>query len=75
MNRLLKALQDGIHPMDVVLNKKDAPAPTVEPMIAPTPPIEEASVEIDDKTKKKVRTGKSSLKMPLSTSANTGLKL
>lgn len=75
MNKLLKALQEGISPMDVVLNKKDQQAPEAAPMIAPKPPVEEASVQIEDPKKKKVKTGKASLKMPLSTSQDTGLKI
>lgn len=51
-------------------------APTPPPVIAPTAPVEEASVEIDDDDEnKRLRTGKSSLKMPLATATDTGLKV
>ena len=50
-------------------------APTPPPMVAPAPPVEEASVELDEEGKRtRARTAKSSLKMPL-VSTNTGLKL
>ncbi len=48
--------------------------PKPPPMIAPAPPVEEASVELESQKKKRARTGKSTLKMPLKPS-NTGLKL
>lgn len=55
---------------------KSAPAaPPPPPVIAPTAPVEEASVEVDEDQKKKTKTGKSSLKVPLTTSSETGLKL
>jgi len=76
MTRLKMALIHGDNLFAAVaLNKgKGGSAPTPPPMIAPAPPVEEASVEIDPLKDKRVRTGKSSLKMPLVTK-NTGLKL
>jgi hypothetical protein len=51
-------------------------APAAQPMINPTPPVEEASVEIeDDATKKKLDTSKKQLKIPLAETQNTGLKV
>lgn len=49
------------------------------PTPAPTPPIEDVSLQSadneDDKTKKKLREGKGSLKIPLATEVDTGLKV
>lgn len=46
------------------------------PQQTPPPPVEEASVQIDtENTKKKVTQGKSELKVPMMTSANTGLNV
>lgn len=54
-------------------HSKGSPAPTPQPLIAPSAPIEEAGVEIgDDKDKKKV-SGKSTLKVPLAKAENVGL--
>lgn len=54
--------------------KGSAPAPA--PIIAPTAPVEEASVEIDEETKKdKLNTGKSTLKIPMAISEKAGLKV
>ena len=54
--------------------KGAAPAPL--PQIAPTAPVEEASVEIDDAdAKNKLKTSKESLKIPLANTVNTGLKV
>lgn len=73
MTRLAMALIHGESPVAATtFNKKDAPE--APPMIAPKPPVEEASVEIEAPTDKKARTGKSSLKMPI-LSKNTGLKI
>lgn len=55
-----------------------APLPTPPPMVAPKPPVEEASVELDDpKKRKRQRTGKSSLKgtLPFAIGKKIGLKL
>jgi hypothetical protein len=54
---------------------KKGAAPTPPPTVAPTAPVEEASVEIEDDENKRLRTGKSSLKMPLATATDTGLKV
>lgn len=55
---------------------KKGGAPTPPPTVAPTAPVEEASVEIDDDAENtRLRTGKSSLKMPLATATDTGLKV
>ena len=49
-----------------------APAPIIEP----TPPVEEASVEIDEEDKKnKASTSKSALKVPMEISEKAGLKV
>ena len=49
-------------------------APEPQPIVAPTTPVEEASVELDEEDdKKKLSTGKESLKIPLTTSPTTGL--
>ena len=55
---------------------KSAPPPQA-PVVAPVAPIEESSVEIDDDmdNKKKIKSGKSELKLPLANTANTGLKV
>jgi hypothetical protein len=54
--------------------KGSAPAPA--PMVAPTAPVEEASVEMDDEEKtKKANTGKSTLKVPMEISEKAGLKV
>lgn len=54
--------------------KGSAPAPV--PMVAPTAPVEEASVEIDDAdAKKKLKTSKQALKVPLAETVDTGLKV
>ena len=56
--------------------KKGGSAPEPQPVVAPVAPIEEASVELDeDDKKKKLKTGKSSLKMPTKIADNVGLKL
>lgn len=58
--------------------KGAAPAP--QPMVQPTPPVQEASVEIgadnfDAEQKKKAQSGKGSLKLPLTPVEDTGLKV
>ena len=58
--------------------KGAAPAPA--PVIAPTAPVQEASVEIgedefDEDAKKKLKTDKGQLKLPLTPTENTGLKV
>ena len=76
MTRLAKALLDGGDLFaSTTFHKGKGKGPVQPPMVAPTPPVEEASVEIEDSKKKKARTGKSALKMPLRSSKNTGLKL
>lgn len=62
------------HPLDYIECEKGKSAPEAAPAIAPKPPVEEASVEIEGEGKKKVNTGKSSLKMPV-LSKNTGLNI
>ena len=75
--RLLKLLAQGLSVEDTYLYKGGKgmmPAP--QPIVAPTAPVEEASVEIEeDDAKKKLKTGKSSLKMPIKTTTDTGLKV
>lgn len=55
---------------------KSTPPPAAPPP-NPTPPVEEAGVEIDTDEDKKSRakTGKESLKLPLANTATTGLKV
>jgi hypothetical protein len=55
---------------------KGSSAPAPAPVVAPTAPVEEASVEIDEETKKdKLNTGKSTLKVPMAISEKAGLKV
>jgi hypothetical protein len=55
--------------------KPKAPVIPEQETVAPTAPVEEASVEIGDEDKKKrARTGKAKLKVPMSTKTSTGLK-
>ena len=52
--------------------------PEPAPLVQPTPPVEEASVEIEDSDEEKlskIRTGKGSLKLPLADTKTTGLKV
>ena len=74
MTRLMKALLSGNNLHAATTFNKGKGASTPPPMIAPAPPVEEASVELDATGKKKARTGKSTLKMPLR-AKDTGLKL
>lgn len=47
-----------------------------QPQVQPTPAVEEASVEMDeDSKKKKLGTSKSQLKVPLAPTVDTGLKV
>ena len=56
--------------------KKNQAQPVQQPLVAPTAPVEEASVEIDDDDiESRARTSKSSLKMPLATASDTGLRI
>jgi len=58
------------------MGKKSAPNVEAQPIVAPTAPVEEASVELDEESeKKRLNTGKSSLKMPVTTTPTTGLKI
>lgn len=59
---------------------KGGSAPAPQPIVQPAPAVQEASVEIgaeDNELDKKQRlkTGKSSLKLPLADTASTGLKV
>ena len=55
---------------------KKSSSTAAQPIVAPTAPVEEASVELDEESeKKKLNTGKSSLKMPVTTTPTTGLKI
>lgn len=70
---LLKKLLGEV-PMTYNKGKGAAPAPL--PQVAPTAPVEEASVEIDkDADKKKLKTTKESLKIPMAETVDTGLKV
>jgi len=69
-------LIDGLR-VDEAHKGGKAKEPEKQPLIAPTAPVEEASVEIgdDEDKKKKTKTGKSALKLPLADTASTGLKV
>jgi hypothetical protein len=78
MRRLRELLRDGVADIQYYLvphkGGKGGSAPAPAPVVAPTAPVEEASVKLDeDEDLKKKRTGKGSLKIPLSTSKTTGL--
>ena len=50
--------------------------PEPQPIVSPTPPIEEASVELDEEEKeKKTNSGKGQLKVPLSVGEKAGLNI
>lgn len=56
--------------------KSAPPPPPPQQQVAPTPPVEEASVKLEeDEGNKKLRTGKQKLKLPMSNTASTGLKV
>lgn len=78
MTRLMKVLsmrQDVYYALLHGGGGKGA-APEPVPMVAPTAPVEEASVEIDDDVdKKKVKSTKQSLKVPLTAAPDTGLSI
>lgn len=65
------------------LHKGGKGAVSAQPIVEPTPPVEDASVELseDDNTKLRNKSGKATLKIPLAssslntTSSNTGLKV
>lgn len=75
MRRLRELLRNGVSDIQyyMVLNKGGKGATVSQPVVAPTPPVEDASVELDEDADIKKKTGKSSLKIPLSTSSNTAL--
>jgi len=71
--------EDGLRGLEFAFKgggKGAAPAP-VAPIVNPVAPVEESSVEIGEDTekKKKLKTGKSELKLPLANTADTGLKI
>jgi len=78
MTRLMKVLsmrQDVYYALLHGGGGKGA-APEPAPMVAPTAPVEEASVEIDDDVdKNKVKSTKQSLKVPLTAAPDTGLSI
>lgn len=72
MHRMMRSIVLGEEPQVFYKGKGKAPAPP--PMIAPAPPVEEASIELEsDKEKIARNTGKSELKMPIA-KVTTGLK-
>lgn len=77
MKRLSELLRNGVADIQyyMQLNKGGGKGSVVPPpTVAPTPAVEEASVEIEDEDKKKkLETGKKELKIPLSTAESTGL--
>ena len=58
-------------------HKKGGNSQSPVPQVAPTPAVEEASVDIEDKDNGKARTGKEVLKLPLAigNTNETGLKV
>ena len=58
-------------------HKKGGSEQRAVPQVAPTPEIEEAGVDIEDKDSGKARTGKEGLKLPLAigNTNETGLKV
>ena len=80
MRRLRELLRNGVPANAIqyymVLNKgggKGGTTTVTQPVVNPTPPVEDASVELEEDDNIKKKTGKSSLKIPLSTSATTAL--
>lgn len=74
--RLLKTITAGGLPHYVHLNKGGKSSPPPTPTVAPTPAVEEASLEIEDEDKKKkLETSKGTLKVPLTQTKDTGLKI
>jgi len=47
--------------------------PEPQPIIQPTPAVEEASVEMDDEEEERTKTNKGDLKVPLAVSERAGL--
>lgn len=75
--RFRELLRDGCSDIKYYMqyNKKGGTTET-QPIIAPTTPVEEASVKLsEDDEKKKLSGGKSTLKIPLSTASDVGLKV
>ncbi len=74
-------LYDMNHPLNVNVAYKKGGQPVEQtPLISPTAPVQEASVEIgadefDDDAKNKSKGGKGELKIPLTPTKDTGLKL
>lgn len=78
MNRLMKILAMGMLPEDACLYKGGkGSAPKPQPIIPPSAPVQDASVELeteDDENKTdKNKSSKSSLKVPLEISEKAGL--
>lgn len=75
--RFRELLRDGCSDIKYYMQyNKGKGAVDTQPIIAPTSPVEEASVKLsEDDEKKKLSSGKSTLKIPLSTSAGVGLKV
>lgn len=81
MRRLRELLRNGVSDVQYYMNLnkggKGGSAPVAQqPYVNPTPPVEEASVDLEeDDMDKKKRTSKASLKIPLTTASDTGLKV
>lgn len=55
--------------------KGSRPSAPPQKIVAPTPPVEEASVELDDESKKRKPTSKGNLKIPLAEADTAGIRL
>ena len=74
--RHLKILAIGLKPEDSLLYKGGKGAtPEAQPMVAPTPPVEELGLEMsnEDEERRATTQGKSTLKVPLTVSDKAGL--
>ena len=72
---LLKKLLGEV-PMTYSKGGKGGGSQAAARIIAAAPPVEEAGVEVDDDgARKRLKTSKKSLKMPLAETVNAGLKV
>jgi len=68
--------EDGLRSLEFAFKGGKSAPPPQAPLVSPVAPVEESSVEIgEDTEKKKLKTGKSELKLPLANTADTGLKI
>ena len=74
--RFSELLRNGCSDIKYYMQYNKKGGAEAQPIIAPTTPVEEASVKLsEDDEKKKLAGGKSTLKIPLSTSTGVGLKV